>query len=324
MIDNPQSPHIDVASANSAGPTTPPGMTPALRATLEWESETPLALDRPYLLEHDSQRVCAAVSRVVCRPDPQTLEKGQEGELRLGEAATVDIETHRPLFSNPGRQGCAAGSFTLIDPASGQTLATGTIEGAAEVRQPRPRRQAGGHAGLTVWFTGLSSSGKTTLSQAVCDRLRAMGCRVEPLDGDAVRKNLCRGLGFSKEDRDENIRRIGFAAALLTRNGVVAVVSVISPYRAVRDEARARTGNFVEVYANAPLEVCEQRDVKGLYRKARAGQLPGFTGIDDPYEPPLNPEVECRTDRESVTESAGKVLCYVLPRLWRRNDGSTA
>ncbi|HVX66069.1 MAG TPA: adenylyl-sulfate kinase [Bryobacteraceae bacterium] len=162
--------------------------------------------------------------------------------------------------------------------------------------------------GVTVWFTGLSGAGKSTISEALEQELRARGCRVEPLDGDIVRQNLTKGLGFSKEDRDENIRRIGFVAHLLSRNGVVVLVSAISPYRDIRNEVRGRIGDFVEVYVNAPLETCEQRDVKGLYQKARAGQIKGFTGIDDPYEAPLAPEVECRTDRESVGESVKKVL----------------
>lgn len=166
-----------------------------------------------------------------------------------------------------------------------------------------------------MWFTGLSAAGKTTLSKAVCERLRANGYKVELLDGDAVRRHLCKDLGFSKPDRDENIRRIGFVAELLSRNGVIALVAAISPYREVRDEQRRRIRAFVEVYVNAPLEVCEQRDQKGLYKKARAGQLPGFTGIDDPYEPPLNPEVECRTDRETVAESIEKVLRCLETRL---------
>jgi adenylylsulfate kinase len=162
--------------------------------------------------------------------------------------------------------------------------------------------------GVTVWFTGLSGAGKTTISRAVEQRLKSYGQKSEILDGDIVRLNLCKGLGFSKEDRDENIRRVGFLANLLTRNQVTVLVSVISPYRDVRQEVRERIVNFVEVYVNAPLEVCEQRDVKGLYKKARAGEIKNFTGIDDPYEPPLNPEVECRTDLETQEESASKVL----------------
>src|SRR5690349_1630599 len=141
-----------------------------------------------------------------------------------------------------------------------------------------------GASGLTVWLTGLSSAGKTTICRLVFDKLASNGHRVEWLDGDVVRQHLSKGLGFSKEDRDENIRRIGFVAELLTRNGVIVLVSAISPYRAVRDEMRKRIGHFLEVYVNAPLATCERRDVKGLYRRARAGELQHFTGLDDPYE----------------------------------------
>jgi adenylylsulfate kinase len=168
---------------------------------------------------------------------------------------------------------------------------------------------------MTVWFTGLSGSGKTTLSRALEELLRARGCEVEALDGDVVRQHLCKGLGFSKPDRDENIRRIGFVAELLTRHGVIVLASAISPYREIRDEVRRKIGDFLEVHVNAPLEVCEQRDLKGLYKKARAGEIKGFTGIDDPYEPPLASEVECRTDLETVEESVAKVLRAVEQRL---------
>ena len=163
--------------------------------------------------------------------------------------------------------------------------------------------------GVTIWFTGLSGAGKTTISRAIEQALQSKGYkRIEILDGDVVRQNLTKGLGFSKEDRDENIRRVGFVANILTRNQVIVLVSAISPYQEIRQELRERIGNFVEVYVNAPLAICEQRDVKGLYKKARAGEIKNFTGIDDPYEPPLNPEVECRTDLESLEESVAKVL----------------
>ena len=162
--------------------------------------------------------------------------------------------------------------------------------------------------GVTIWFTGLSGSGKTTITRAVEKELRSRELPLEILDGDIVRQNLTKGLGFSKEDRDENIRRIGFVSHLLTRNGVIVMVSAISPYRAIRDEVRQRIGNFIEVFVNAPLAVCEERDVKGLYKRARAGEIKQFTGIDDPYEAPLNPEVECHTDKETLEESVAKVL----------------
>jgi adenylyl-sulfate kinase len=169
--------------------------------------------------------------------------------------------------------------------------------------------------GLTVWLTGLCSAGKTTLGRAVYEHLRTRGYRVELLDGDEVRRHLSRGLGFSKEDRNENVFRIGFVAEMLTRHGVIAIVSAISPYREARDELRSRSSNFLEVYVNASLNVCEERDVKGLYRKARSGEVTHFTGIDDPYEPPLAPDVECRTDCETIAKSAEKIINAVEARL---------
>ncbi len=162
--------------------------------------------------------------------------------------------------------------------------------------------------GVTVWFTGLSGSGKTTITQALAAKLRQMDVKLEILDGDIVRTNLTKGLGFSKEDRDENIRRIGFVSHLLTRNGVIVLVSAISPYKSVRDEVRDRIGDFMEVYVSTPVDVCEERDVKGLYAKARSGEIKNFTGVSDPYEAPDNPEVNCETQNETLEESVNKVF----------------
>lgn len=163
--------------------------------------------------------------------------------------------------------------------------------------------------GITVWFTGLSGAGKTTISEIVVRHLRDRGVKVESLDGDVVRTNLSAGLGFTKEDRDANIARIGWVCELLNRNDVTAVVGAISPYRAARDEVRARVERFVEVYLEAPIDVLAERDPKGLYRKAQAGELTGFTGVDDPYEAPLNPEVVCQTDgRETPDACAARVM----------------
>ena len=164
------------------------------------------------------------------------------------------------------------------------------------------------HDGLTLWLTGLSGAGKSTIAERVAAELRHRGRRVEVLDGDAIRENLSKGLGFSKEDRDTNIRRIGFVAELLARNGVVVVVAAISPYRAVRDEVRARIDRFVEVHVHCSLDELVRRDVKGLYRRAIAGEIPHFTGVSDPYEAPLDPEVVVDTAVESVEESVLRVL----------------
>ena len=163
--------------------------------------------------------------------------------------------------------------------------------------------------GLTIWFTGLSGSGKTTITRELEKHLRHRGVRkLETLDGDVVRTNLSKGLGFSKEDRDTNIRRIGFVAKLLTRNGVLVMTAAISPYRSLRDEIRLDIGDFVEVFVKCPVEVCAERDVKGLYKKAMAGEIKQFTGVSDPYEEPINPEVTCETDKETIEESTQNVL----------------
>ncbi len=162
--------------------------------------------------------------------------------------------------------------------------------------------------GCTLWFTGMSGSGKSTLSSLLATRLRAMGARVEVIDGDVVRTQLCRGLGFSKDDREENIRRIGFVCELLSRNGVIAIAAAISPYRACRDDLRSRIPNFIEIYMRCPVEVLAERDVKGLYRKALAGEIPNFTGISDPYEPPVAPEVTIDSSKDSLEDSVALIL----------------
>lgn len=162
--------------------------------------------------------------------------------------------------------------------------------------------------GIVLWLTGLSGAGKTTIARGLERKLKGYGYLVEVLDGDVIRTNLSKGLGFSREDRDINIRRIGFVANLLSRNGVVVIVAAITPYRAARDELRKTTENFIEVYVNAPLEICEARDIKGLYAMARAGEIRAFTGIDDPYEEPRNPDIVCYTSIESIKQSITKVI----------------
>jgi adenylyl-sulfate kinase len=170
--------------------------------------------------------------------------------------------------------------------------------------------------GFTLWFTGLSGSGKSTLAERIKNELIERGMKVELLDGDEFRTTLSKGLGFSKEDRDTNIRRIGYVAKLLTRNGVVAITAAISPYRDVRDEQRQKIGRFFEVYCECDLDTLEKRDVKGLYKKARAGQIKNFTGVDDPYEPPLTPEVKCNTATEDPDKSFERILAALEQCGW--------
>jgi adenylylsulfate kinase len=172
-----------------------------------------------------------------------------------------------------------------------------------------------GEKGFTLWFTGLSGAGKTTISGHLERELRERGSKLEILDGDIVRENLSKGLGFSKEDRDTNVRRIAFVADLLSRNGVPVITAAISPYREIRDEARQLMGDrFVEVFVKASVDTCADRDVKGLYAKAFSGEIKEFTGVSDPYEEPENPEVVCDTESESAEESAQKLLAYLEQR----------
>ncbi|MEO0802265.1 MAG: adenylyl-sulfate kinase [Cyanobacteria bacterium J06642_2] len=168
------------------------------------------------------------------------------------------------------------------------------------------------HQGCVIWFTGLSGSGKSTVSDVVAKALKKTQCKLETLDGDVVRTNLSKGLGFSREDRNINILRIGFVCELLARNGVIAMTAAISPYRAIRDQLKARIPNFIEIFVDASVEECARRDVKGLYAKAFSGEIPQFTGVSDPYEEPLNPNLVLHTQDETVEESAMKVLNYLV------------
>jgi adenylyl-sulfate kinase len=180
------------------------------------------------------------------------------------------------------------------------------------------------HKGFTLWFTGLSGAGKTTVSEILIQRFRDQGAKVEVLDGDVVRTHLSKGLGFSKEDRDTNIKRIGFVCELLSRNGVIAIAAAISPYREVRDYVRSQIENFVEVYAHCPLDTLVERDVKGLYKKALAGEIKNFTGVSDPYEPPLNAEITFDSSQETPTQSAERIWDKLVNMGLLTPDGGSA
>lgn len=170
--------------------------------------------------------------------------------------------------------------------------------------------------GYVLWFTGLSGAGKSTIAELVEKGLRARGAAIERLDGDEVREHLSKGLGYSREDRDTNVRRIGWVAGLLSRHGVGVITAAISPYASTRGEARAMATNFVEIFVDAPLDVCVDRDVKGLYAKAIAGEIPNFTGVSDPYERPPAPDLHLRTDTSTAQECADQVLAHVEARGW--------
>lgn len=318
--------HLDLGRGDMiVDPENPPAAAKRFAARLIWMSANPLRQNEPYLLKCTNQIVCACVTAVRHKIDVNTMGLGTSNGLQLNDIGDVEIETHKAIFCDPYFCNRPTGSFILIDPMENSTIAAGTILKPVPEDPYLTSNGVYRHStvskhtlplGLTVWFTGLSGAGKTTICRAVQTELLARRIQAELLDGDVIREHLSRDLGFGKEDRNENIRRIGFVAHLLTRNGVLVLVSAISPYRLTREEVRNKIGDFLEVYVNAPLEVCEQRDQKGLYKRARNGQLRSFTGINDPYEPPLTPEVECRTDRETVKESVDKVMSAILKSPW--------
>ncbi|MGE5323273.1 MAG: adenylyl-sulfate kinase [Actinomycetota bacterium] len=311
--------HIDLGRGDMiCDPHHPPVQARRFRATLIWMSNLAMRVGEPYLIKHTTQTACISVQRLLHKIDIDTLQPMPAESFQLNDIGEVEIEAHKPVFCDAYTENKGTGSFIVMHAIHNTTLAAGIISepyAQAEAAISATSASLNGHGhgnGLTVWMTGLSGAGKTTICHAVHTELLGRGIRVEILDGDIVRKHLSRDLGFTKAERDENIRRIGFVAQLLTRHGVVALVSAISPYRAVREEIRANIGNFIEVFVNAPLQVCERRDPKGLYKKARAGEFRGFTGIDDPYEAPLSPDVECRTDLENPKESVEKVVAAIL------------
>ena len=301
-----------------------------IAASLTWLAPVPLRVNAPYLIMHPSRTLCGCVTRIL-HNGFHRRQNAEVVELAIDEVTTVEIETHRPVSCSLPLSDPIAQSFVMVDPRDGASAARGTILAAPlpfeaerkSVRDlgivgntPAPQPQ-----GLVVWFTGLSGAGKTTLCRAVHTELQRRSICAEILDADDLRKRINRDLGFSKADRDENVRRIGFIAQIVVRKGKLALVAAISPYREIREELRRELGNFIEVYVDAPLSVCESRDPKGHYKRARAGELRRFTGIDDPYEPPLNPEVRCATHQEAVQASTDRVLSAIL-NVYRQKSAS--
>jgi bifunctional enzyme CysN/CysC len=310
--------HIDLGRGDMlADPESAPTIATRVTACMIWMSPVPLRIDNRYLIKHTTQMLCGRILGLNHRIDINTFEKTPAEMLRLNEIGEAEIELHTPFYCDTYEQDRTTGAFIVIDPLNNDTVAAAMIteiipQQAGELgERPTLMAHTSRQRGLTIWFTGLSGAGKTTLCNAVQTELLALGLMVEVIDGDVIRKHLCKDLGFSREDRNENIRRIAFVAHLLARNGTTVLVSAISPYREARDEARHTIGDLIEVFVSAPLSVCEERDPKGLYKKARAGTIKCFTGIDDPYEPPVSPEIVCDTEHESVRESTAKVTAYV-------------
>jgi len=298
-----------------------------------WMSEEPLNIRASYILQHTTRQVRAFVATLNYRIDVDTLHREQAETLHLNDIARVQVTTTQPLFYDPYQINRATGGFILIDPFTNNTVAAGMIrrraqdlddlasaeperrkssnvvwEGSALTQAMREERN--GHKGAVLWFTGLSGSGKSTIANHLELQLHQRGIATYVLDGDNVRHGLNRDLGFTEADRVENIRRVSEVAKLMVDAGLVVIVSFIAPFAAERRMARDLFdgGEFIEVFVDAPLEVCEQRDVKGLYAKARAGKLLNFTGIDSPYEVPESPEIHLRTAQLDVEHCVSRIV----------------
>ncbi|MGK8506291.1 adenylyl-sulfate kinase [Nocardia asiatica] len=301
-------------------PNNRPSAGRDLDAMVCWFAEdTQLTTGATYTIRHTTRAATAEVRSLDYRLDVNTLHRDEHAEsLSLNEIGRVQLRTRQPLLFDPYRRNRATGSFVLVDDTTNNTVAAGMITGpslpssrvvwhsTAVERDERATR------GLTVWLTGLSGSGKSTVAVELERRLVAAGRPAFLLDGDNLRHGLNSDLGFSAADREENVRRVGEVAKLFAEAGVVAVVSLISPYRADRDRVRAAHEAagipFLEVFVDTPLAVCEARDPKGMYAKARAGEIRGFTGIDDPYEAPTEAEIVLRPDHGDPTSMAATVI----------------
>jgi adenylyl-sulfate kinase len=279
----------------------------AVCAVLIAGSQGPLQVKKDYLIQWNGGAASGHIRSIRERLKSPFVTRLSESLLHSRELAFVELGmTSLPVPLHRVQQ------LTFLEPVTQEKVGTGLLflQGVPDDN----RDTSFDLQGLTVWFTGLSGAGKTTIAQQVYERLRS-SYTIEMLDAEVVRTYLCKDLGYSREDRTENVRRLGFVANLLTQKGIIVLIPAIAPYLAGRDAVRRAISRFVEVYVNAPLEVCEQRDVKGLYKKARTGEISMFTGIDDPYEPPLSPEVECRTDRESIEVSVSKVITVIDQRM---------
>jgi len=311
-------------------PANLPWVANGLEAILVWIDHTPLRLNAPYLIKHTTGLVRGQCEELKFRIDPNTLHRQPADTLQLNEIGRARLQLYRPLLCDEYERNRQTGSFILIDPVTNFTAGAGMIIDRSHTYEA-PRANIVRHAGkvtveqraqvleqrpVTLWLTGLSGSGKSTLAYALEGRLIAAGHACVVLDGDNVRHGLNRDLGFSPEDRAENIRRVAEVAKLFNEAGLIVITSFISPYREDRAQARRIIGDdrFIETLVDASLEECERRDPKGLYQKARAGQIPDFTGISAPYEAPATPDLRLETTETSVEQLVEKVWDYFSDR----------
>jgi bifunctional enzyme CysN/CysC len=316
-----------------------PQISTALECTLCWMNEEPLNLQTGYILQHTTRQVRAHVRELTYRINVDTLHREPAHTLELNEIGRASLTTTQPIFFDSYQANRATGNFILIDPYTNNTVAAGMIRraetelaeaGVQEAARPRSdnvvwehttigrevREKRQGHKAAVLWFTGLSGSGKSTIARQLERRLFAMGYQVIYLDGDNVRHGLSGDLGFSAEDRKENIRRVAEVAKLTFENGLLTLCAFISPFAAERQFARSLLpeGRFIELYVKCDLEVAIRRDPKGLYAKARRGAIRGFTGVDEPYELPQDPELTLDTMEKTVEELVDAIVRFLQKR----------
>lgn len=298
----------------------------AFAAHLVWLSEAPLLPGRSYLLRAGAQTVGAMVSELKYRVDIEALEHLAAKEMHCNEIGLVNVATVEPISFEPYEMNKVTGAFTLLDRHSNATVAAGLIRFALrraanthyqsfEVTKTA-RAQLNGHKPALLWFTGLSGAGKSTIANNLEKKLHELGKRTFVLDGDNIRHGLNRDLGFTEADRVENIRRVAEVAKLFVHAGVITIVAFISPFQAEREIARelVEPGEFIEIFVDTPLHICEQRDPKGLYKKARRGELRNFTGLDSPYERPSDPELTLNAFNNSADDLADRVIRFMQHR----------
>ncbi len=296
-----------------------PQIDNSIDAMLCWFDSEPLDMNKKYLLKHTTNITRATVSEFKYVIDVNTLHRTEKKVMEENDIGRFRIETLNKIFFDPYKNNKATGSFILIDEDNFQTVAAGFITARSKDKNIRwedspisqeDREKRNGHRGKILWMTGFSGSGKTTISKEVEKRLFNTNHQVISLDGDNVRHGLCKDLGFSAEDRDENIRRVGAIAKILVDNGFIVICTFVSPYQEQRDSVRSlvEDSEFKEVYVRCPIEVCERRDVKGLYRKFREGEIPNLTGLGSPYEIPISPELIIDTNAKTLEECVKEVM----------------
>jgi bifunctional enzyme CysN/CysC len=325
---------IDISRGDLlAAAADPAGVSDKFEAAIVWMSDEPMLPGRPYLLKCGAHTVAAAVAQLKHKINVNTLEELAARQLELNEIGLVNLNLDQPLAFDPYTRNRDTGGFILIDRLNNNTVGAGMLQAALRPAEnvqwqaldvDRANRSVQkSQKACVLWFTGLSGAGKSTIANLVEKKLFGMGRHTYLLDGDNIRHGLNRDLGFTDADRVENIRRVGEVARLMTDAGLIVLVSFISPFRSERRLARSLLGpgEFFEIFVDTPLEIAEARDPKGLYRKARAGKIPNFTGIDSPYEPPENPEIRIDTGRVSAEQAAEQVIAQlriegVIDREW--------